>query len=440
VSYTSHTPEEVRQMLARIGAAELEALFESVPERLRKTAQLRLPGPLSEYALLREFGALAARNASGDRYASFLGAGAYEHFIPAAVDALASRGEFLTAYTPYQAEVSQGTLQAIFEFQTLICQLTGLDVANASLYDGGAATAEAALVALRQTRRRRLLVSDGLHPNYRQVLATYTEGLGTQVDALPLAASGVTAPAQIPADTAAVLVQYPNFFGCVEDLEPWAKAAHQVGALLVVVTNEPLALALLRAPGDAGADLACGEAQSFGVPLGFGGPYAGFLSARQSLVRQLPGRMIGETTDADGRRCFVMTLTTREQHIRREKATSNVCTNQGLMALRVTIYLALLGRAGLRKLAGINLSLTEYAKRRLRERGVLLPHSAPTFNEFTVQVPGAAAKLAALEAQQVLGGYPLARLGTDHTDRVLICVTETRSREDIDRLAKGLAA
>jgi glycine dehydrogenase subunit 1 len=438
VSYTSHTSAEIAAMLRQIGVAEIADLFDAIPERLRKTAALRLPGPVSEQALLQRLGRLAEQNASAERWTSFLGAGAYHHFIPSVIDAIASRGEFLTAYTPYQAEVSQGTLQAVFEFQTLICQLTGLDVANASLYDGASATAEACLLAMRATRRSRLLVSAALHPSYRQVLDTYTSGISVQIDTLALAPDGTTALPEVPAGTAAVVIQYPNFLGCVENLARFAEAVHARGALLIAVTSEPLALALLRSPGACGADVACGEAQSFGVPLGFGGPYVGFLAARQSLVRQLPGRLIGETVDSDGERCFVMTLTTREQHIRREKATSNVCTNQGLCALRVTLYLSLLGREGLRELARANLSLAEYAKRQLRERGLSLPYGAPTFNEFVVQVPDAPRRTRALAEQKLIAGLPLAPYGPGREDQLLICTTETRSRADIDRLVEGL--
>jgi glycine dehydrogenase subunit 1 len=362
VSYLAHTSGEIEQMLERIGASSLEELFDSIPAALRRRAELKLPPALAERGLLDHLGALAARNLSAATVTSFLGGGAYHHYIPSAVEALSSRSEFLTAYTPYQGEVSQGTLQAIFEFQTLICQLTGLEVANASLYDGASAVAEAALMAMRISRRRKIRVSRALHPSYVQVLRTYTQGLDAEIEWLELAADGRTAASQSDAGTACVIVQSPNFFGCVEDLEPFAEAAHAAGALLVSVTNEALALALLRDPGSAGADIACGEAQSFGVPLGFGGPHVGFMAARQKHVRQLPGRLIGETVDTSGERAFVMTLTTREQHIRRERATSNICTNQGLMALRATIYLALLGRRGLRKLAEINLALAGYAR------------------------------------------------------------------------------
>jgi glycine dehydrogenase subunit 1 len=440
VSYLAHTSGEIEQMLERIGASSLEELFDSVPAALRRRAELKLPPALAERGLLDHLGALAARNLSAATVTSFLGGGAYHHYIPSAVDALSSRSEFLTAYTPYQGEVSQGTLQAIFEFQTLICQLTGLEVANASLYDGASAVAEAALMAMRISRRRKIRVSRALHPSYVQVLRTYTQGLDAELEWLELAADGRTAASQSDAGTACVIVQSPNFFGCVEDLEPFARAAHAAGALLVSVTNEALALALLRDPGSAGADIACGEAQSFGVPLGFGGPHVGFMAARQKHVRQLPGRLIGETVDASGERAFVMTLTTREQHIRRERATSNICTNQGLMALRATIYLALLGRRGLRKLAEINLALAGYAREQLERAGLRGLYAAAFFNEFVVEVPKLGRKLDRLLERGLLAGLDLERLDPSRRNQLLVCTTELTRREDIDRLARELAA
>jgi glycine dehydrogenase subunit 1 len=440
VSYVPHTPDEVEQMLGRIGVSSIEELFDSVPAALRKRAELKLPPALAERGLLDHLGALAARNVSASAAASFLGGGAYHHHVPSAIDALATRSEFLTAYTPYQGEVSQGTLQAIFEFQTLICQLTGLEVANASLYDGASAVAEAALMAMRVTRRSKVRVSRGLHPSYAQVLRTYTQGLDAAIEWLDLARDGRTSLAKIGDDVACVIVQYPNFFGSVEDLEPFAEAAHGAGALLISVTNEALALALLRDPGSAGADIACGDAQSFGVPLSFGGPYVGFMAARQKHVRQLPGRLIGETVDASGERGFVMTLTTREQHIRRERATSNICTNQGLMALRATIYLALLGRRGLRRLAEINLALACYAREQLERAGLRRVYDAAFFNEFVVEVPGLARKLDRLLERGLLGGLDLERLDPARRDQLLVCTTEMNRREDVDRLARELAA
>ena len=439
MSYTPHTADEVRAMLERIGAPSLEALFEAVPARLRARADLKLPPALAERALLAYLDDLAARNLPASRATSFLGAGAYHHFVPSAVDALASRSEFATAYTPYQAEISQGTLQAIFEFQTLVCQLTGLEVANASLYDGASATAEAVLMALRTTRRRRVYLSDALHPHYRRVVQTYLSALDVEIEQLPVRADGTTELGTL-AEPACVVLQYPNFFGSVEDPAPFAAAVHEAGGLLVTTTAEPLALALLRSPGELGADVACGEAQSFGIPLGFGGPYVGFLAARHALVRQLPGRLIGETVDSTGRRAFVMTLTTREQHIRRERATSNICTNQGLCALRVTIYLALLGRRGLRRLAEANLALSAYAKTRFRAAGFRIVHSAPTFNEFVVEVPGISERYAALVEQRLLPGVLLETFDPERRDQLLVCATEMNPRAEIDRLVRELAA
>jgi len=439
VSYTPHTPEEIGQMLERIGLRSTGELFDPVPERLRDNAELKLPAALGEQALLAHMAAHAGRNVPATRVASFLGGGAYHHFIPSAVGALASRGEFATAYTPYQAEISQGTLQAIFEFQTLICQLTGMEVANASLYDGASACAEASLMAMRGSRRNRLVVSAGLHPHYLAVLRTYTRGIGAEIEIAALDASGRTRLTSLR-DAAAVVLQSPNFLGCIEELEPAAAAAREAGALSVAVTSEALSLALLRPPGALGIDIACGEAQSFGLPLSFGGPYAGFLSTRQKWLRQMPGRLIGQTIDAEGRRGFVMTLTTREQHIRREKATSNICTNQGLCALRVTIYLALLGKRGLRELAENNLSLAVYAQQRLGRAGLRMPCSAPFFNEFPVEVPDLAGALARARSEGIRPGIPLARFDSTRADQLLVCVTEMNERAQIDRLAEVLAA
>ncbi|MBW2280251.1 MAG: aminomethyl-transferring glycine dehydrogenase subunit GcvPA [Deltaproteobacteria bacterium] len=440
MGYVPHTPDEIRHMLGRIGVPSVDALFETIPESLRSKAGLDLGEAAAERTLIAELRERAAQNLGTSSATCFLGAGAYAHFIPAAVDALASRGEFTTAYTPYQAEISQGTLQAVYEFQTLICQLAGLDVANASLYDGASATAEAALMAMRVRRRQRVLLSAGLHPHWAHVVRTYLDGLGAQVDVLPTGPDGRTLPAKIDDDVAAVVIQYPNFLGCVEDLASFSEAAHASKALLVSATAEPLALAVLQAPGALGADVACGEAQSFGVPLSFGGPQVGFLAARQELVRQLPGRLIGETVDSGGQRAFVMTLTTREQHIRRERATSNICTNQGLCALRVAIYLALLGRRGLRKLALANLSLAQYARGALSDAGLELPYSAPVFNEFVVRGPGLGERHAALLERGLVAGLHLGPYDATLRDHLLICTTELVGRDDIDRLARELSA
>ncbi|MFQ5698859.1 MAG: aminomethyl-transferring glycine dehydrogenase subunit GcvPA [Myxococcota bacterium] len=441
MTYVPHTPEEVEAMLARIGVAEVGDLFASIPRELRASASLKLPPALSEPSLLRYMEALAERNLPASRAASFLGAGAYHHWIPAAVDALAARSEFSTAYTPYQGEISQGTLQAIYEFQTLVCQLVGMEVSNASLYDGASSVAESALMAMRVTRgRQRILASAGLHPSYRRVLETYTQGLEAEIEWLPLAADGRTQPPASVEEAACVIVQSPNFLGCIEDLRPFSRAAHEQGALLVAATSEPLSLALLQPPGALGADIACGELQSFGVPLSFGGPGVGFMATRRTLVRQLPGRLVGETLDASGQRAFVLTLTTREQHIRRARATSNICTNQGLMALRATIYLALLGRTGLRRLALANLSLAHHAQRRLTDAGLTREQRAPFFNEFVVRVPDLARRLERLEGEAVLGGLDLERVDADRRDQLLVCVTEMNRREDVERLVRGLTA
>ncbi|MCP4007385.1 MAG: aminomethyl-transferring glycine dehydrogenase subunit GcvPA [bacterium] len=440
MSYTPHTEDEIREMLARIGVSSTAELFANIPGSLRSRAELKLAPALDERALLRHMRGAAAQNRTVNNETSFLGAGAYHHFIPAAVGALAGRGEFTTAYTPYQAEISQGTLQAIFEFQSMICQLTGLDVANASLYDGASSIGEAALMAMRATRRRKICVSAGLHPHWLQVLRTYVEGIGTEIEILPLGDDGRTQACAPDEQVAAVILQSPNFRGCIEDVAAFSLAAHDSGALMVLGTSEALSLALLKSPGELGVDIACGEAQSFGVPLSFGGPYVGYMASVKKLVRQLPGRLIGQTVDAEGHRAFVLTLTTREQHIRREKATSNICTNQGLMMLRATIFLALLGKRGLRRMAEMNLSLSSYARSRFEAAGLHLIHSAPTFNEFVVEVPGLEQKLERCREQAIQPGTPLGDFETGAADHLLVCVTEMNSREEIDRLVRELAA
>ena len=441
--YIPHTEEDVEQMLDAIGVSGLDALFANIPAKHRLAGDLALPLAASEQEVLAELSELAERNANTTTHAWFLGAGAYAHFIPSAVDAVVSRSEFYTAYTPYQAEISQGTLQAIFEWQTMVCGLTGLDVANASMYDGASAAAEAALMAMRVTRRSRVLLARGLHPHYRDVVRTYLGGLRAEVVDAPLGEDGRTADVAPLVDdaTACVVVQHPNFFGSLEDLEAASAASRARGALLVVVVNEPLSLALLRPPGELGADVVCGEAQSFGVPLGIGGPHLGFLATRTRFVRQMPGRLVGATADSEGRRGFVLTLATREQHIRRERATSNICTNQGLCLLMATVYLALLGRRGLRRLAEVNLAKAEYARARVRETaGLSLPLEAPTFNEFAVAVPGSAeAALARARDDGIVGGLDLSTHAPELGSAVLVCTTELASRQQIDRLVGALA-
>ncbi len=440
--YIPHTEADVRTMLDRIGADSVEDLFQSIPEKLQLRRPLDITAAATEQEVLAELRALAEENASSHTHGWFLGGGAYAHFAPSAVDAIVSRSEFYTSYTPYQPEISQGTLQTIFEWQTMISSLTGLDVSNASLYDGASAAAEAVLMALRVTRRKRVVVAETLHPHYREVVRTYLDGLDTEIATLPRSASGQTEVLAEAVDdtTACVVVQQPNFFGCIEDLESAAAAAHARGALLIVVVTEALSLALLRSPGEAGADIVCGEAQSFGVPLGFGGPHLGFLAARDKHVRQIPGRIAGQTVDSAGRRGFVLTLSTREQHIRRERATSNICTNQGLCLLMATVYLSLLGRVGLRRLAELNLARAETLKSALRAQGLALPFSAPTFNEFTVRVPdsGEAALERALGAGMV-GGLDLRPFDAELGPAVLVCATEQSPTDRFETLATCLA-
>jgi glycine dehydrogenase subunit 1 len=442
VRYIPHTEDDVRRMLRAIGVASVESLFASIPEKLRLGRPLALPQAASEQEVLSELAALAARNAHTDSHEWFLGAGTYAHFVPSAVDALASRAEFYTSYTPYQPEISQGTLQTIFEWQSMICALCGLDVSNASMYDGASATAEAVLMAMRLTRRHKI-VAAGLHPHYRDVLRTYATGPQGVVVEAPRDGSGRAAPLGLCLDreTACVVLQQPSFLGVVEDVRAAAEAAHAMGALLVVVVTEALSLALLQGPGELGADIVCGEAQSFGVPMCFGGPHLGFLATRASFVRQMPGRVVGQTLDARGRRGFVLTLSTREQHIRRERATSNICTNQGLMLLRATIYLALLGRRGLRELAQMNLAKAAYLRARVREtRGLSLPIPAPGFNEVVVGIAGSApdALQRALD-DRIVGGLDLAAYASEFGSAVLVCTTELASRSAIDRLVRALS-
>ena len=441
--YIPHTDADIEQMLDAIGVDSVEDLFACVPEKHRMQRDLAVPAAASEQELRAELAALAARNASTESHAGFLGAGTYAHFVPSAVDALISRSEFYTAYTPYQAEISQGTLQATFEWQTMICGLTGLEVANASMYDGASATAEAALMAMRTTRRSRVVMANALHPHYQDVVRTYLGGLGAEIVEARRAADGPTAPLGDLVDdaTACVILQQPNFLGAVEDLAAAAEAARARGARLVVVVTEALSMALLEAPGRLGADIVCGEAQSFGVPMSLGGPHLGFMATRQKFVRQLPGRLVGETVDSEGRRGYVLTLATREQHIRRERATSNICTNQGLCLLMATVYLSLLGPVGLRRLAEINLAKAEYAKARVRETpGLSLPLAAPTFNEFVVGLSGPAEQtLERALRDGVIGGLDLASHAPDLGPAVLVCTTELASRESIDRLVAALA-
>ena len=438
--YLPKSQSERREMLDAVGAESIENLFESIPAKYRLNKPLNLPGPLSEMEIIDYFKARAAENSRG--LTSFLGAGVYQHVKSVVTDALVQRGEFLTSYTPYQAEISQGTLQAIFEFQTLMAQLTGQEVANASMYDGSTALTEAVLMAERLTRRHRVLVATTVHPEYRQVLATYAKHLGIAVEEFGFTASG---HADLNAlhdsslnDAAAVVVQSPNFFGVLEKLAPLAERARTAGALLIDCITEPVSLGIIKPPED--ADIVALEAQSFGVPPSYGGPFVGVIATREKFVRQMPGRLAGEALDAEGRRGFCLTLATREQHIRREKATSNICTNEALYALVVTIHLCLLGKEGLRELAVQNLSKACFAQEQLKAvPGVSLPFTGATFNEFVLDFPRPVKQINdALLREKIIGPLALAKYFSGMPNRGLLCVTETMPRAEIERLAAAL--
>jgi glycine dehydrogenase subunit 1 len=442
--YTSATDADRLEMLERIGVGSIDDLFADVPEGVRLDRPLGLPPGLPEqevYARLRD---LAARNVSTEDELSFLGAGMYDHYVPALIDTLLSRSEFLTPYTPYQPEVSQGTLQVMFEYQTAISELTGLPVSNATLYEAPSAVSAAGWLARQHTGRTRFVVSRGLHPHSREALATTGRGYGATVDEVPLAAGATDAAALREAlgdDVAAVVVQQPNFLGAVEDLEPLAAAAHEAGALLVVQAD-PLTLGVLRPPGDFGADIAVGEGQSLGNRLDFGGPSFGFFAAQEAYLRRMPGRIAGETVDADGRRGFVLTLQTREQHIRREKATHNITTAQTLNALAGVVYLSWLGREGIVELGELLLARTAYARKRLAGLdGVKALHDQPVVREFAVRLDAdVEAVIERCAAQGVNPGYALGRDYPEHADGLLVAITEQRSKADIDRLADVLGA
>ncbi len=445
--YIPNSAQEREAMLREMGRESVAELFRGIPEKLKLNRQLNLPAAPSETDTLRYFRNLAELNTTrftGERMISFLGAGAYEHFIPTIIDTLISRSEFYTSYTPYQPEISQGTLQAIFEYQTLICELTGMDVSNASLYDGSTATAEAVLMAERITNRPKVALAGNLHPEYRQVVDTYIRNAGIEEITLPFDQNKGTlqpdALSELGNDVAAVIVQSPNFFGGVEDLQRIAEATHKTGALFVVVVAEGLSLGLLQPPGKLGADIVCGEAQSFGIPISFGGSYCGFFAVREKYQRQIPGRLVGQAFDDEGRMGYVLTLATREQHIRREKATSNICTNQGLYALMATIYLSTLGRRGVREVAEQNVQKSHYAAKKIGAiDGFSLRFDGPFFNEFVVSCPKSAdAVLDSLKSKRILGGLDLSRFFPEMKNEILVCVTEAVTKEEIDSLVEAL--
>ncbi len=448
--YGPHAADDRARMLDTIGITSVDELFEDIPDALR-AGPLALDEPEPELALSARLEALAARNRVD--LASFLGAGAYRHWTPAVVDQMLLRGEWYTAYTPYQPEVSQGTLQSIYEYQSLLAELTGLDVVSASHYDGGAATAEAALMTCRATRRERILVSRGVHPHYRGTLATYADGAGLVADEIPLVADGplagttdLEALARLLADparpVAGVVVAQPNVLGLLEDMPEVGRLAHDAGALFVSVI-EPVSLAVLAPPGEYGADIAAGEGQPLGIPLQYGGPYLGIVSCTNALVRQIPGRLVGQTTDLEGRRAFVMTMRAREQDIRREKAASNICTNQALLALAASIYLAAIGPHGLRDVAATGASRAAELEAALAGVGVPRLHSGAYLNEFVVQVPNAQAVHEGLLDRGVLAGIPTARFLPDEpalADGLLVCATEVTTAAEIEQFATALRA
>lgn len=446
--FTYNTEEDVASMLQAIGAGSIDELLEQVPADFRLDRPLDLPPAMGEMELDQHLRALAGKNVGAASGAvSFLGGGTYDHFIPAVVDVIASRGEFYTSYTPYQAEVAQGNLQAMFEYQTLITRLTGLDVSNCSLYDGASAAAEAVMMALASSKgRTRVVIPGSLHPEYRQTIETYLTCLDAEAVVVP-APEGVVdldeLRAAVDDQTACVLLQQPNFFGCIEDADEATRIAHAAGALMVAVFD-PISLGLLKRPGDwveagQGADIAVCEGQSLGTPMQYGGPFLGILACRESLVRRMPGRIVGQTTDRRGKRCFVLTMQTREQHIRRDKATSNVCTNQGLFALRATVYLSLLGPEGLKETANLCLQKSRYLAERLVESGRFeLAFAAPTFKEFVLRdrENNIDDLVACGLAAGYLAGVPLGQFDPELSDCLLVSVTEKRTREELDRFVE----
>jgi glycine cleavage system P protein (glycine dehydrogenase) subunit 1 len=438
VEYIPNTKEEQHQMLKRIGVETIEDLLGDIPSEIRLPRGLQLPPPLSEPELKAEMFRLSEKNADLLHHASFLGAGAYDHHIPSVVGHLAFRSEFYTAYTPYQAEMSQGLLQSIYEYQTMIAELTGMDVSNASLYDGGSALAEAAMMALRVTKRRKILISSTIHPFYRAALKTYLSGTNPTVIELP-SENGVTdlaaAGRLLSDEIACVLIQTPNFFGCLEPVGGLAADVHRYGGLLAVATD-PISLGLLTPPGDGDADIVLGEGQGLGCGLNFGGPYLGFFSTRKEFVRQMPGRVVGATVDSKGRRGYCLTLQTREQHIKRERATSNICTNEALSALAATIYLSALGRQGLREVGRLCLQKTHYLKHRLCEiKGIEAAFSRPFFKEFVVRTPVSPSTInKRLFKSKIIGGLDLGTVDRALRNHWLLCATEKRTREEMDQL------
>ncbi len=443
--YIPNSPDERDEMLRTVGLTSADELFRSIPADVQLNRQLNVTEPLAEIEVIARMENFARTNTASHK-TSFLGAGAYAHYSPTVVDHLIQRSEFFTSYTPYQPEVTQGTLQYIFEFQTLVCQLTGMDVANASMYDGSTAMAEAFLMAQRVTRKDKVVIAETVHPEYLEVAKTYTQHGDLKIETVHFDKKSGRILGEdlnkLDDRTAALVVQSPNFFGCVEDLQTLADLAHAVGALFIVVVTEAISFGLLKSPGACGADIVVAEGQSFGVPLSYGGPYVGLFACKEKYVRNMPGRLAGIAYDAKGNRGFVLTLATREQHIRREKATSNICTNQGLIALAATIYMETMGKRGLQEVAMQNAQKAAYAAKRISEiEGFSLPFSAPRFNEFVVRAPRSAEEiLSKLTVEKdIIGGLSLSRYYADSANDFLVCVTELNSKAQIDDLAQSLS-
>ncbi|VFQ46079.1 aminomethyl-transferring glycine dehydrogenase subunit GcvPA [Desulfoluna butyratoxydans] len=441
--YLPHTPEDIHEMLKVIGVDTVDDLFHTIPAACRSSKPMDLPPAMSEWDLNAHMDSLAATMASSSEYRVFIGAGSYNHHIPSSVPYLLSRSEFATAYTPYQPEISQGTLQGIYEFQTLVTRLLGMDVATASHYDGATGLSEALLMAVKKTKRKKVAVSTLCHPFHREVIRTYMDPAGVEVVEVPYTAEGRTDLAALEAmdDVAAVAVQSPNFFGVVEDLKSFSDVIHAQKGVMIASFTEAIAWGLMKNPGSQGVDIVAGDGQSLGIPKSFGGPGLGLLASTKAHMRQLPGRLVGTTTDLDGKRGFVLTLAAREQHIRREKATSNICSNNGLCAMNAAMYMASLGGSGFRRLAQINHNKAEYLKKALAGAGIEIPFASPTFNEFVVKFPeGFEATYERLLAKMVVAGLPLERFYPELQGHYLLCVTETLSKTDLDQLVKEVTA
>ena len=441
--YLPHTEEDIKDMLQTVGSENLDALFSVIPEDCRRLEDMNLPAPLTEWELDNLMETMAGDIAVSPVYKSFVGAGSYEHYIPASAQYLLSRSEFVTSYTPYQPEMTQGTLQAIYEYQTLVSRLLGMEVANASIYDGASALAEALLMAIRITRKNKVAVSRLVHPLYRRVIQTYFKPSGYEVVELPYLDSGLTDISALNDvdEYAAVAIQSPNFFGCIEDLKAAGEKTQAGKTLLVASFTEPLAFGLFKNPGSLGADIACGEGQSLGIPQSFGGPALGLFAAKLKYVRHMPGRLVGETVDREGKRGYVLTLATREQHIRREKATSNICTNNSLCALASAMYMSSVGGTGIRKLSRLNYDKSEYLKTAFRNAGIEIPFEGSTFNEFVVKLSAGSKKAYdRLLKKKIIAGLDLAPYYPELENHYLFCVTETKSGVEMDQLVQEMTS